>query len=60
MQPATLDSIWQTEKYLLPILAPYQIQAANGLSYWVEKNGKDKVVCSMVVDSAYGQARRSA
>ncbi len=54
--PATLDSIWQKEKYLLPILAPYQIQAANGLSYWVEKNGKDKVVCSMVYDTAYGQA----
>jgi len=56
VQPATLDSIWQTQKYLMPILAPYQIQAANGLSYYVEKNGKSKVICSMVIDSAYGQA----
>ncbi len=40
----------------MPILAPYQIQAANGLSYCVEKNGKTKRVCSMVIDSAYGQA----
>jgi ABC-type branched-subunit amino acid transport system substrate-binding protein len=56
VQPATLDSIWQNEKYLLPIGAPYQIQAANGLSYYVQQNGKDKVICSMVIDSAYGQA----
>jgi ABC-type branched-subunit amino acid transport system substrate-binding protein len=56
VQPATLDSIWQTQKYLLPILAPYQIQAANGLSYYVQQNGKSKVICSMIIDSAYGQA----
>jgi ABC-type branched-subunit amino acid transport system substrate-binding protein len=41
---------------LLPLEAPYQIQAINGLSYYVQQNGKDKVICSMVIDSAYGQA----
>jgi ABC-type branched-subunit amino acid transport system substrate-binding protein len=54
--PATLDAQWQSEKYLLPIEAPYQIQAINALSYWVQQNGKTKPVCSMVVDSSYGQA----
>jgi ABC-type branched-subunit amino acid transport system substrate-binding protein len=56
VQPATLDAPWQNEKYLLPLEAPYQIQAINGLSYYVQQNGKDKVICSMVIDSAYGQA----
>jgi ABC-type branched-subunit amino acid transport system substrate-binding protein len=54
--PATLDAVWQTQKYLLPIQPPYQIQAINGLSYYVQQAGKDKVVCSLVIDSSYGQA----
>jgi ABC-type branched-subunit amino acid transport system substrate-binding protein len=55
-QPATLDAPWQNQKYLLPIQAPYQIQAINGLSYYVQQNGAGKVVCSLVIDSSYGQA----
>jgi ABC-type branched-subunit amino acid transport system substrate-binding protein len=56
IQPATLDAPWQAQKYMLPLEAPYQIQAINGLSYYVQQNGKDKVICSMVIDSAYGAA----
>ncbi|MGE0877745.1 MAG: ABC transporter substrate-binding protein [Acidimicrobiia bacterium] len=56
VQPATLDSIWYKEQYLMPILAPYQIQAINGIGYYVQQNGKDKKVCALTMDSAYGEA----
>lgn len=56
VQPATLDSDWYKQQYLLPILSPYQIQVANGISYYVQQNGKDKRPCALTIDSAYGQA----
>ena len=56
--PASLDSFWVPEQNLLPIGAPYQIQAINALSYYVDKNGKDKKVCGLFQDDPYGEAGR--
>jgi ABC-type branched-subunit amino acid transport system substrate-binding protein len=54
--PASLDSFWVPEQNLLPIGAPYQIQAINALSYYVDKNGKGKKVCGLFQDDPYGEA----
>ena len=55
--PATLDSFWVREQNLLPIGAPYQVQAINGLSWYTsEGGGKDKKLCSLVADDPYGAA----
>lgn len=55
--PATLDAEWYHEKNLMPILAPYQVQAANALAYYVEKmDGKGKKICAMTSDDGYGKA----
>ena len=57
--PASLDSFWVREQQLLPIGGPYQIQAANALSWYVEGgNGgsADDVICALTRDDAYGEA----
>lgn len=55
--PATLDAPWYEEKNLAPILAPYQVQAANAISYyWNKMHGKGKKVCTITSDDPYGQA----
>jgi ABC-type branched-subunit amino acid transport system substrate-binding protein len=57
--PASLDSFWVREQQLLPIGGPYQIQAANALSWYVEGgNGgsADSVICALTRDDAYGEA----
>ena len=55
--PASLDAFWVREPNLLPIGAPYQVQAINALDYYVnEANGKGKTICSMIQDDAYGEA----
>ncbi len=55
--PATLDSEWYANPNLFPILAPYQVQAANGLWYYQNKmDGKGKKVCTMTSDDGYGNA----
>lgn len=56
-QPASLDSFWVREQQLLPVGAPYQIQAINAIDYWWnEAGGKGKTVCSMIQDDPYGEA----
>ena len=55
--PATLDSEWYEQANLMPILAPYQVEAANALWYYQNKmDGKGKKVCTMTSDDGYGQA----
>jgi ABC-type branched-subunit amino acid transport system substrate-binding protein len=56
-QPSTQDAFWVKEPNLLPIGAPYQIQAINGLQYAVDKlDAKTKKVCALTKDDPYGQA----
>lgn len=56
--PASLDAFWVREQNLLPIGAPYQIQAINGLDWWVNEGGgsTDQVYCSFIQDDPYGEA----
>jgi ABC-type branched-subunit amino acid transport system substrate-binding protein len=55
--PATLDAPWYKDEHLMPILAPYQIQAINSVSYYVNNmDGKGKKLCSLTSTDGYGQA----
>jgi ABC-type branched-subunit amino acid transport system substrate-binding protein len=55
--PASLDSFWVREPNLLPIGAPYQIQAINALDWYLSQDGnEDKKVCSLTQDDPYGEA----
>lgn len=57
--PASLDSFWVREQQLLPIGGPYQIQAANALSWYVgggNDGSEDDVLCALTRDDAYGEA----
>jgi ABC-type branched-subunit amino acid transport system substrate-binding protein len=55
--PATLDAEWVRDPNLLPVAAPYQIEAINGLDDWVnEGGGKGKTLCVIRSDDLYGQA----
>ena len=56
--PASLDAFWVREQNLLPIGAPYQIQAINGLDWWVNEGGGsvDQVYCTFIQDDPYGEA----
>ena len=56
--PASLDAAWVREPNLMPVAAPYQIQAANAMDYYLRTEGKGggKRVCTMIEDDAYGDA----
>ncbi len=54
--PATLDSLWVKEKNLMPILGPYQVQAANIMDWYQKNGGKGKKICAMAQDDEYGAA----
>src|SRR5690606_16172965 len=55
--PATLDADWVYEPNLVPVGAPYQIQAINGLDWYVtEGGGEGKKVCTLAQDDPYGDA----
>jgi ABC-type branched-subunit amino acid transport system substrate-binding protein len=54
--PATLDSAWVREANLLPVGAPYQVEAANGVDYYLKNGGKGKKICAMAQDDEYGAA----
>jgi len=55
--PASLDADWVREPNLLPVGAPYQVQAINALTWYVtDGDGKGKKICSLAQDDAYGQA----
>jgi ABC-type branched-subunit amino acid transport system substrate-binding protein len=57
-QPASLDSFWVREQNLLPIGAPYQIQAINGVAWYVNEGGgsTDSAICTLRQDDPYGEA----
>lgn len=56
-QPASLDSFWVREPNLLPVGAPYQIQAINAMDWWVNQEGNtDSVICWAGQDDPYGEA----
>jgi ABC-type branched-subunit amino acid transport system substrate-binding protein len=57
-QPASLDSFWVREQNLLPIGAPYQIQAINGVDWYVNEGGgsTDSAICTLRQDDPYGEA----
>jgi ABC-type branched-subunit amino acid transport system substrate-binding protein len=54
--PATLDSLWVKEKNLMPIAAPYQVESANIMDWYLNNGGKGKKVCAMAQDDEYGSA----
>ena len=55
--PATLDAQWVRNPLLMPIGAPYQIQAINGLDYAIrELDAANATVCAMTKDDLYGAA----
>lgn len=55
--PASLDSFWVREQHLLPIGGPYQVQAINGVDWYVkEGDGEGKKICSLTQDDPYGEA----
>jgi ABC-type branched-subunit amino acid transport system substrate-binding protein len=55
--PATLDSIWIPEQQLMALGAPYQVQAVNGMDWWINQEGhKDSKVCLLRQDDPYGDA----
>jgi ABC-type branched-subunit amino acid transport system substrate-binding protein len=37
--PSTFDAEWVREPHLISIMAPYQVQIANGIDYWWSKAG---------------------
>ena len=56
-QPASLDAEWIREQQLLPVGAPYQVQAANALDWWINQEGNaDSVICWAGHDDQYGDA----
>lgn len=55
--PASLDSKWVGEPQLLPVGAPYQMQAINSIDWYYNQAGnEDKVLCSLASDDEYGDA----
>jgi ABC-type branched-subunit amino acid transport system substrate-binding protein len=54
--PATLDSAWVREKNLAPIGAPYQVEVANGIDYYLKNGGQGKKICAIAQDDEYGAA----
>ncbi|WP_460402167.1 ABC transporter substrate-binding protein [Actinophytocola sediminis] len=56
--PASLDALWVREENLLPVGAPYQVQAINAMDYWFTDGGgatSDRI-CTMIQDDVYGEA----
>ncbi|SFP81751.1 ABC-type branched-chain amino acid transport system, substrate-binding protein [Amycolatopsis arida] len=56
--PASLDALWVREDHLLPVGAPYQIQAINAMDHYLGEGGGGtrSRICTMVQDDVYGEA----
>lgn len=56
--PASLDALWVREENLLPVGAPYQVQAINAMDYYLSDGGgsKSDTICTMIQDDVYGEA----
>jgi ABC-type branched-subunit amino acid transport system substrate-binding protein len=55
-QPASLDAFWVREQNLMPIGGPYQIQAINAMSWYLEQGGEGSTICFAGHDDPYGDA----
>jgi ABC-type branched-subunit amino acid transport system substrate-binding protein len=56
--PASLDALWVREENLLPVGAPYQVQAINAMEYYFNdgRGSTSDRVCTMIQDDVYGEA----
>jgi ABC-type branched-subunit amino acid transport system substrate-binding protein len=54
--PATLDSLWVKVPQLIPVGAPYQVEAVNGFDYYIKHGGQGKKICAIAQDDQYGAA----
>lgn len=54
--PATFDSEWVREPFLIPWGSTYQLWAYNALAYYRETAGADKRICAMALATGYGDA----
>jgi ABC-type branched-subunit amino acid transport system substrate-binding protein len=55
--PATLDAFWVRDPNLMPIGAPYQVQAINAMQYAKDSlDAENKTVCALTKDDPYGEA----
>jgi ABC-type branched-subunit amino acid transport system substrate-binding protein len=55
--PATLDAFWVRNPNLMPIGAPYQIQAINAMQYAKDNlDAENQTVCTLTKDDPYGEA----
>lgn len=56
--PASLDALWVREENLLPVGAPYQVQAVNAMEYYFSDGGgsESDIICTMIQDDVYGEA----
>lgn len=55
--PASLDSFWVREQNLLPIGAPYQVQAINAMSWYLtDGGGEGQTICTAIQNDPYGDA----
>ena len=55
--PASQEARWAKAPNLLPIANSYQVQAINGISYFLETTGNPKAtVCGLSVATSYGEA----
>ena len=53
--PASQDAEWALRPSLLPVFNSYQIQAINGISYYLSQPGNEgNVVCAVSVQTAFG------
>lgn len=52
--PGSLDAKWISKKNMIPIMSSYQVQAINGVAYFLDKAGKDKTICAVSRQDAYG------
>jgi ABC-type branched-subunit amino acid transport system substrate-binding protein len=53
--PASQEGRWAKEANLLPVFNSYQIQAINGLGYFIEQS-PGSIVCSVSVATTFGDA----
>jgi ABC-type branched-subunit amino acid transport system substrate-binding protein len=55
--PASQEARWAAAPNLLPIANSYQVQAINGISYFLETSGNPKAtICALAVATSFGEA----
>ena len=54
---ASQEARWANRPNVLPVFNSYQVQAINGIGYFLETTGKsDATICSLSVSTSYGDA----